>query len=297
MSGLREIRTRINSITSTQKITSAMKMVSAAKFHKSQETINRFKPYSKKVFEVLSQVIPSAPETELDKWFSPSQKLEKVALIVLTSNSSMCAGFNQNLLKHIVDVGPSIYKDIWDTNNLSLYCLGKKGSDFFSKRGFSVIYTDTDMVNKPLFSLSADLLDLLASKYINKELDAVYVAYNQFVNPAVQNPTITQFFPYSLPDLLKSVRTNPDLIFEPNKEYILEIVIPTALRTFFHEIVLENAIGEHGARMTAMHQATENASDLNKALKLQYNKARQASITKEILEIVSGAEALKVKDS
>jgi F-type H+-transporting ATPase subunit gamma len=295
MSGLREIRTRINSITSTQKITSAMKMVSAAKFHKAQETLSRFKPYSKKVLEVLAQIAPSASAEVLEKWFAKTLKRDRVVLVVLTSNSSMCAGFNQNLLKNIVEFGPSIFKNIWGNDNLSLYCLGKKGNDFFSKRGFNVVYSDVEIVNKPNFQSSAVLFEQLSNKFFSKEIDAVYVAYNEFVNPALQTPTIKQFLPFILPDNLASAKTNPDIIFEPNKDYILDLVIPTALKTFFHEMLLENSIGEHGARMTSMHQATENAMELNKALKLQYNKARQASITKEILEIVSGAEALKAK--
>lgn len=297
MSGLREIRTRINSITSTQKITSAMKMVSAAKFHKAQETISRFKPYSIKVLDVLAQIIPSASPEVLEKWFTKNQKLDRAALVVLTSNSSMCAGFNQNLLKNIVEFGPSIFKSLWCTNNLNLYCLGKKGNDFFSKRGFNIVYNDTEIVNKPNFKSSADLFVELSNKFFNKEIDAVFVAYNEFVNPALQTPTIKQILPFVMPEKLVSTSINQDKIFEPNKEYILDLVIPTALKTFFHEMLLENSIGEHGARMTAMHQATENAMELNKALKLQYNKARQASITKEILEIVSGAEALKAKKS
>jgi F-type H+-transporting ATPase subunit gamma len=272
-------------------------MVSAAKFHKAQETISRFKPYSIKVLDVLAQIIPSASPEVLEKWFTKNQKLDRAALVVLTSNSSMCAGFNQNLLKNIVEFGPSIFKSLWCTNNLNLYCLGKKGNDFFSKRGFNIVYNDTEIVNKPNFKSSADLFVELSNKFFNKEIDAVFVAYNEFVNPALQTPTIKQILPFVMPEKLVSTSINQDKIFEPNKEYILDLVIPTALKTFFHEMLLENSIGEHGARMTAMHQATENAMELNKALKLQYNKARQASITKEILEIVSGAEALKAKKS
>ena len=295
MAGLKEIRTRINSITSTQKITSAMKMVSAAKFHKANETLSRFKPYSRKVFEVLSQIIPSVPESELGGWFSPRDSHSKIALVVLTSNSSMCAGFNQNLLKKVLEEGPTLFKESWCTDKLELYCLGKGGGDFLSKRGFNIKLNDTLIVNKPKFDEAEAICKQLIERFLSKELDAVYVAYNQFVNPALQNPTITKFLPYTLPEKVKMSRTNPDLIFEPDKQKILDILIPSAIKTLFYELVLENAIGEHGARMTAMHQATENAVELNKALKLQYNKARQASITKEILEIVSGAEALKGK--
>ncbi len=297
MSGLKEIRTRITSITSTQKITSALKMVSAAKFHKAQETINRFKPYSKKVLDVLSQVIPSAPTDTLQKWFNEPKSLENVALVILTSNSSMCAGFNQNLIKKVMDEGPLLFKDIWCTNNLSIFCLGKKGNDFFSKRGFNVKLSNTQIISKPNYETSTAFSTILIEGYLKGDFDAVFVAYNEFKNTAVQEPTISRLLPYRFPEELKLTKTSSNLVFEPSQEYIMEILIPTALKTFFHEMVLENSIGEHGARMTAMHQATENAIELNKNLKLQYNKARQAAITKEILEIVSGAEALKAKSS
>lgn len=297
MSGLKEIRTRINSITSTQKITSALKMVSAAKFHKAQETINRFKPYSRKVLDVLSQVIPSASDDILEQWFNEPKTVNKIALVILSSNSSMCGGFNQNLFKKVMDEGPQLFKEEWGTNELHLFCLGKKGGDFFSKRGFNVILNDNHITNKPNYKDSTEILSGILTSYETKEYDAVYVAYNEFKNPAVQVSIVKRFLPYPLPDEIKHAKPNENVTFEPTKEYIMRVLIPAALKTFFFELILENAIGEHGARMTAMHQATENAIELNKNLKLQYNKARQAAITKEILEIVSGAEALTSKSS
>lgn len=295
MSGLKEIRTRINSITSTQKITSALKMVSAAKFHKAQETINRFKPYSRKVLDVLSQVVPSASEEILETWFNEPKSSNRIVLVVISSNSSMCAGFNQNLIKKVMDDGPQLFQDKWCTNNLHLVCLGKKGGDFFSKRGFNVVFKDNFLINKPNFKDSTEILSGIITGYLDKKYDAVYVAYNEFKNPAVQVPLIMRILPYPLPAEIMQSKTNENVVFEPTKDYIMKVLIPTALKTFFYEMVLENAIGEHGARMTAMHQATENAIELIKELKLHYNKARQAAITKEILEIVSGAEALKSK--
>ena len=226
MAGLKEIRTRINSITSTQKITSAMKMVSAAKFHKANETLNRFKPYSRKVFDVLSQIIPSVPESKIAEWFSPRVSHKKFALVVLTSNSSMCAGFNQNLLKKIMEDGPSLFQECWCTDNLEVFCLGKKGGDYLSKRGFNIMVNDNLIVNKPRFDEAEKICSSLIERFLSNDLDAVYVAYNQFVNPALQTPTITKFLPYTLPEEIKMVPTNPNLIFEPNKEDILEILIP-----------------------------------------------------------------------
>jgi F-type H+-transporting ATPase subunit gamma len=293
MAGLKEIRTRISSITSTQKITGAMKMVSAAKFHKAQETVFRFQNYSKKVTQVLAQVVLSAPKSEMNIWFSQPKTIKRAALVVVTSNSSMCAGFNQNLLKKVMEEGPTVLPEIWNTNNLDIYCLGKKGFDFFKKGGYNIVLSDTQIVNKPNYISSSGFCDEhLFENFSSQKYNVVFVAYNVFKNPALQEPTISQFLPFPLPE---GTKTNDfsDVIFEPNPVQIMQTLIPTALKTRFYEIILENSIGEHGARMTAMHQATENALELIKSLKLQYNKARQAAITKEILEIVSGAEALK----
>ncbi|MDX9848307.1 MAG: ATP synthase F1 subunit gamma [Tenuifilaceae bacterium] len=294
MSGLKEIRNRINSITSTQKITSAMKMVSAAKFHKAQDTFFRFKPYSEKVSEVLSQVSAGNTSAEVIKWFGKPKLPRKAALVIISSNSSMCAGFNLNLVKKVIDEGPTIFGDLWKTNNLKVFCLGKKGADALTKRGVSIGLIDTELAHRAKFNeISSFCEENLLNRFETGDYDVVYVAYNVFRNPALQEPTIRQFLPYSFAGQNSSLKHAHKIIFEPNKEYINEVLIPMALKTSFYEMVLENAIGEHGARMTAMHQATENALELTKALKLQYNKARQAAITKEILEIVSGAEALK----
>ncbi len=294
MLGLKEIRTRITSITSTQKITSAMKMVSAAKFHKAQETVLRYSVYSNKIFDILLQVAPTVNESDpqLSKWFVEPTELNKIALIVLTSNSSMCAGFNLNLGKKIIEEAPTLFGKAW-SDGVDIFCLGKKGGDYLTKQGFNVLEVNTEIVNTPNFADSSSFIDNLTQDYLSKKYDAVYVAYNEFKNPALQIPTLKRILPFSIPKSEKPKQVEPNLIFEPSKEYIMEVVIPTALKTLFHETLLENSVGEHGARMTAMHQATENANELNKALKLQYNKARQAAITKEILEIVSGAEALK----
>jgi F-type H+-transporting ATPase subunit gamma len=294
MSGLKEIRTRISSIASTQKITSAMKMVSAAKFHKAQEIFFRFRPYSNKVMELLSQMPITTEDTKISKWFAKPQSLKKVALVVVTSNSSMCAGFNHNLLKKVFEDGPKLFSDIWCSENISIFCFGKKGGDAMSKSGFNLALNDSVLAHAPKFESIAEFCqNHLIGPFENGEFDAVYIAYNVFKNPAQQEPTISQFLPFNLPLENIGVNSEENIIFEPEKDYIMGVLIPMAAKTFFYEILLENAIGEHGSRMTAMHQATENASEITKQLKLQYNKARQAAITKEILEIVSGAEALR----
>ncbi len=270
-----------------------MKMVSAAKFHKAQDVILRYSPYSKKIQNLLARIVPFAPEAVVEKWFTMPDITQKAALVVVTSNSSMCAGFNLNLLKFINEQGPKLFPELWGTNQLKLLCLGKKGADYLKKKGFEVSLIDTEVVNNPSFSLSASFSSMLIDQFNNKELDSVYVAYNYFKNPALQEPRIEPLLPFTQIDENSTINTPDNLIFEPDQEYILKVLIPLAIKTYFHTVILENSIGEHGARMTAMHQATENAIELKKELKLQYNKARQAAITKEILEIVSGAEALK----
>jgi F-type H+-transporting ATPase subunit gamma len=294
MSGLKEIRTRILSVTSTRKITSAMKMVSAAKFHKAQESIYRFEPYFYKTFEVLSQVLTKNKEPDTVKWFSAPESKKNVALIILTSNSSMCGGFNQNIIKKVMEEIPILLPDCPTKTNLTLFCLGKKGADFFQKRKYNLHSASSNLiVNKPTFNYTSPFASLIIEEFLNGTYDLVYVAYNMYKNPAVQIPTIAQFLPIVLPEEMQSSTENFRLVFEPSREHILKLIIPKAMKIFLHKLILENAAGEHGARMTAMHQATDNATELIKELKLQYNKARQSSITKEILEIVSGAEALK----
>ena len=273
-----------------------MKLVSAAKFHKAQESISRFSPYSNRILKLLSRIAPFAPDEIQKKWFSAPTELKKVGFVVITSNSSMCAGFNLNLLKHFLEEAPLIAGDLWGTEDVGIFCLGKKGGDFLKKReDLNVKIINSEVVNKPAFSCSADFCSLLMKQFEKNEFDAIYLVFNYFKNPAVQEPKITPILPFSPPEKDLSEVDPVELLFEPNKEYILDVLIPLGVKTMFHETILENALGEHGARMTAMHQATENAIELNKNLKLQYNKARQASITKEILEIVSGAEALKAK--
>ncbi len=295
MAGLKEIRTRISSIASTQKITSAMKMVSAAKFHKAQETFYRFKRYSNKVDEVMLQVASAANDPSVGKWFAKPTNAKSIALIIFSSNSSMCAGFNHNLTKKVLEDGPKLWGELWRSNNLKIFCIGKKGAELLTKKGIEPYFIDTELAQSPKFDDASKFCEnQVLDPFYNGDFDAVFVAYNEFRNPAVQEPSIKQYLPFAIPEeVLKESNDSDNLIFEPNKENILKAIIPMALKTSFYEFSLENAIGEHGARMTAMHQATENATELSKQLKFQYNKARQAAITKEILEIVSGAEALR----
>jgi F-type H+-transporting ATPase subunit gamma len=291
MSNLKEIRTRIQSVAATRKITSAMKMVSAAKFHKAQEVIARYKPYAKKTYDILNQIAQDQDDTSFIKWFRKVDRPHKAALVVITSNSSMCGGFNQNILKKVSEDLPRLLPELWGTNELEIYCLGKKGNDFFNRKGYNIKMFSSDIIDKPSYSKSAQLADLLSGLFINKEYDAVYVVYNIFKNPALQEPVIEKLLPISIEKSTNEI--SADFIYEPSKSQIAEVIIPKTVKVTLHRYILESSAGEHGARMTAMHQATDNATDIIQNLTLQYNKARQAAITKEILEIVSGAEALK----
>lgn len=294
MSNLKEIRTRIQSVAATRKITSAMKMVSAAKFHKAQETIFRYKPYANKTYEVLNQIMTEQTGNGLKQWYRSAETPQKIALVVLTSSSSMCGGFNQNLIKKVMDEGPKLFSEAWSTCNIDFYCIGKKGNDFFSKNGFKIQLEKNEIVERPNFSKTAPLADLLIGCFLSGDYDAVYVAYNQFRNPAVQVPTIEMILPLKTDKTTDAV-TGSDIIFEPGKLPIANLLVPKTIKITLHRFVLESSAGEHGARMTAMHQATDNATEIINKFTLQYNKARQAAITKEILEIVSGAEAQKGK--
>jgi F-type H+-transporting ATPase subunit gamma len=294
MSNLKEIRTRIQSVAATRKITSAMKMVSAAKFHKAQETIFRYKPYANKTYEVLNQIMAEQTGNGLTQWYRSAEVPQKIALVVLTSSSSMCGGFNQNLIKKVMDEGPKLFPDVWSSCNIDFYCLGKKGNDFFSKKGFKIQLEKNEIVDRPNFSKTASLADPLIGCFLSGDYDAVYVAYNQFRNPAVQVPTIEKIMPLKI-EKATVASAGSDIIFEPGKLPIANLLVPKTIKITLHRFVLESSAGEHGARMTAMHQATDNATEIINKLTLQYNKARQAAITKEILEIVSGAEAQKGK--
>ncbi|HCX99036.1 MAG TPA: hypothetical protein DG754_02755, partial [Bacteroidales bacterium] len=193
MIGLRDIRNRINSIASTQKITGAMKMISAAKFHKAHDSLFRYKTYSNKILDILHQVSPTINEDEpdLSKWFTKPSTLNSIALVVITSNSSLCGAFNQNLIKKIVEETPPEFGENW-REITEFYCLGKKGDDFFRKKGYNVISKNTDIANNPDYKSSSEFVQMLIKQYLEQKYDAVYVAFNEFKNPAVQTPIIKQ---------------------------------------------------------------------------------------------------------
>ncbi|MGV6860562.1 MAG: ATP synthase F1 subunit gamma [Putridiphycobacter sp.] len=290
MANLKEIRNRIASVSSTMQITSAMKMVSAAKLKRAQDAITQMRPYAEKLQEILSNL--SATLDTSENTFSQERKVENVLIIVVTSNRGLCGGFNNYVIKEALRLANHEYNG----KSVSVLPMGKKASDAFKKTEFNVkgsfLPSHTEEIWNDLnFSNSNAMAEKIMDAYANGYIDKVVVVYNKFKNVATQVVTTEQFLPIAESDSTEATPAG-DYIFEPSKKEIVTELIPKSLKTQFYKFLLESHAGEHGARMTAMHKATDNATELNKALKLEYNKARQAAITNEILEIVGGAEAL-----
>ncbi|MFV0186417.1 ATP synthase F1 subunit gamma [Empedobacter falsenii] len=288
MANLKDIRTRITSVGSTMQITSAMKLVSAAKLKRATDSIVQLRPYADKLRELL-QNVSSTLEAEVGGALTEEREVNKVLLVVINSNRGLCGGYNSSIIKKVnaLLVGELAGKEI------ELLTIGKKANDTFSKT--QTIYKNASSIWDNLnFADVAEIADDLVAKFEEGQYDQIRIIYNQFQNAAVQIVQDEQFLPVVLEK--KEDETNNtaelDYIFNPSKEEILRDLIPQTLKTQLFKAVLDANASEHGARMTAMHKATDNASELQKSLKIQYNKARQAAITNEILEIVGGAEAL-----
>jgi F-type H+-transporting ATPase subunit gamma len=284
MANLKEIRNRIASIGSTMQITSAMKMVSAAKLKKAQDAITQMRPYAEKLTELL-QSLSASLEGEVGGVYSQQKEVSKVLIVVITSNRGLCGGFNSSVIKatakHI--------EDNFNGKEVALLTIGKKGFDILSK-SFKVIEKDNEIFDDLTFDNVAIIAEKIMSLFAEGRFDKVELVYNHFKNAATQITTIEQFLP--IEPVKGTVKVNTDYIFEPSKAEIVLELIPKSLKTQLYKAIRDSFASEHGARMTAMHKATDNATELRNDLKLTYNKARQAAITNEILEIVGGAEAL-----
>lgn len=289
MPSLKEIRNRIQSVGSTMQITSAMKMVSAAKLKRAQDAITQMRPYSNKLQEILSNL--SATLDLSENAYSEAREVKKTLVVGITSNRGLCGGFNNNIIKRVNHLVNEELKG----QEVSVLCLGKKIRDTY-KRSDAYYINDVlapveDIFNQLSFDNVAIIAADLMERFKKKEFDRVIVVYNQFVNAASQNVMTEQLLPI-VPTVQEDQSSTGDYIFEPSKSEIVEQLIPKSLKIQLFKAILDSNAAEHGARMTAMHKATDNAKDLQKSLKLSYNKARQAAITNEILEIVGGAEAL-----
>jgi F-type H+-transporting ATPase subunit gamma len=293
MANLKAIRIRITSFKSTRQITSAMKMVSAAKLRKAQDKIVRLRPYASKLHELLIDLSLSLSESEVENVYGRVSLPEKVLIIVITSNRGLCGAFNTNVINETRRVISEKYADQLRKGNLKLLTIGKKGFDYFKRQKVNMLPEQNNLYNELTFENVSRVAEGLMSSFELLEFDRVELIYNQFKNAAVQNLTNEVFLPVeTIPSGVN--KTIPaDYIYEPDKEEIIQELIPKSLKIQFYKAVLDSFVAEHGARMTAMHKATDNATDLIRDLTLQYNKARQATITNQILEVVSGAEALR----
>lgn len=291
MSNLKEIRTRVASVKSTKQITSAMKMVSAAKLKKAQDAVINLRPYAGKLHQLLFHINQSV-EQEGESIYSRNAIPNKILIVAITSNKGLCGAFNANILKQVSSLINENYIGEVKKGNVSVFSIGRKGTEFFSSKGFKILGFNNDIFDDLSFKNALPIIEGIMQKYVEKEFDKVILVYNQFKNASVQILTSDQYLPIELPKDIDS-EENFDYTFEPTKEYIVKELIPKSLKIQFYEALLESVAAEHGARMTAMHKATDNATALIKELQLSYNKARQAAITNEILEIVGGAEALK----
>ena len=290
MGSLKEIRIRIASVESTQKITGAMKMVSAAKLRRAQTAIINLKPYSNKLNEILKDLSEAAENIDEMPLFE-DRKPEKVVLVVITSNRGLCGSFNTNVVKEVLRVIEEKYSEQAKNGNVRLICLGKKGKEQLSK-SFEVLQYNEALLETPAFSEIATMAQFLMDGFVNNSIDKVEIVYNQFVNAATQRLVVEPFLPIgNLNEKMQDAQPR-DYIFEPSKREILEELIPKILKLQLYKTLIDSIASEHGARMTAMQKATDNAIEILKDLKLKYNNARQSAITNELIEIVSGANAL-----
>jgi F-type H+-transporting ATPase subunit gamma len=284
MANLKEIRNRISSVSSTMQITSAMKMVSAAKLKKAQDAITAMRPYANKLTELL-QSLSATLDGDTGNKFANQREVNKVLIVAINSNRGLCGGFNSNIIKE----STRLAKEVYANQDVSFVVIGKKANDILSKN-FSVISNNSKVFDDLTFNNVAETAQMLMDKFELGEFDKIELVYNKFKNAATQIIMTEQFLPIVPAEGDQTI--NLDYIFEPSKIEIVETLIPKSLKTQLYKAVRDSFASEHGARMTAMHKATDNATELRDELLLTYNKARQAAITNEILEIVGGAEAL-----
>jgi len=289
MPSLKEVRTRIASVNSTQQITSAMKMVAASKLRRAQMAIVNMRPYAEKLNEILQNVTASLDDGE-GNVFGDVRAVKRGLIVVITSNRGLCGAFNANVIKK----SRLLLENEFANTNVDVITIGKKATDFFKKDEYNHIASYDDFFTNLNFEQVSPLASELLQKFADKEYDKIYVVYNQFKNAATQLTVAEQLLPVIAPEGDKNVtKTNTNYLFDPSQDAIVQSLLPSILKTQFYKALLDSFASEHGARMTAMQQATDNAQEMLRDLKLTYNKARQAAITGEILEIVGGAEALK----
>ncbi len=291
MASLKEVKSRILSVTSTQQITKAMKMVAAAKLRKAQDNIIQMRPYAKKLLEILHNV-SAGNDGDVQNLYADNRNLDKVLLVVITSDKGLCGPFNSNVFKATLQLIREKYNEVQAAGNLTIMPIGKRSLDFFKKGKFQVVEEYALLFSSMNFTSVREAAEYAMSHFVEGDFDRVDLVYNEFKNVATQILRTEQFLPIETVETESEEVSATDYIYEPSKTEIVEDLIPKSLKIQFYKALLESNAAEHGARMTAMDKATENAGELLKELKLTYNRTRQAAITKEILEIVAGAEAL-----
>jgi F-type H+-transporting ATPase subunit gamma len=284
MANLKELRSRITSVSSTMQITSAMKMVSAAKLSKAQDAITAMRPYSEKLSELL-QSLSATLDSDQSSKYSEQREVNNVLIVSISSNRGLAGAFNSNIVK----ASKYVVNRDYENKNVEFFTIGKKANDIL-KKTHKIFRNETEIYDDLSFESAEAVAQDLMKLFVEGKYDKIVLVYNQFVNAATQKVQVEQFLP--IVPVEKDENVTLDYIFEPSKEEIVLELIPKSLKMQVYKALRDSFASEHGARMTAMHKATDNATELRDSLKLSYNKARQASITNEILEIVGGAEAL-----
>lgn len=288
MANLKEVKERINSVVSTQQITKAMKMVSAAKLRRAQDKIVQMRPYSQKLTQILNNV-SAASDGAADIVFAEKREVKKVLIVPVTSDKGLCGAFNSNITKAV----NLAIAEQFSGKDITILPIGKKAFEAFKKREFNMVSDYYQVFHDLTFDNVRNAAEYAMNAFIAGEFDQVVLVFNEFKNVATQEVQVEQFLPMAKEDSAEEKTSEADYLLEPSRKYIVEELVPTSLKIQFYKAVLESNASEHGARMTAMDKATENAGELLKELRLMYNRTRQAAITNEILEIVSGANALE----
>lgn len=291
MATLRDIKRRIVGVKNTQQITRAMKMIAAARLRRAQENIINARPYSRSIAEVLTHLLNI--EKNSNNPLFTERKVENAAVVIITSDRGLCGSFNMNVIRSAEEFIRKDLSELYSNGKVQVYCAGKKGDDYFTKRNFNVVGSYPGIFSRLKFEFASGLVKELTQKYLSGNIDIVYLVYNEFKSIIQQKTVVEQMLP------IKPFKENfdedesTDFIYEPDKIGIINSLLPKHLNSLMWKALLESYAAELGARMTAMDMATENAKELIRSLQLKYNKERQASITREIIEIVSGANALK----
>lgn len=296
MANLKEVRIRIGSVNTTMQITKAMKLVSASKLKRAQDRITQMRPYSEKLNYILGNVMDALKGTEVSVALNQERTQKNVLIVLITSDKGLCGGFNSNLIKTTNRLLNGTYAEQRKAGNVTLMTVGKKGFDAFKK--FTDLNINTDYIHLFAglnFEASQKVSTAITADFLSAKYDVVELVYAKFVNAATQQFMTERFLPVAKTEVAANTKTVSDYIFQPDKQALLEELGPKILNTQFFKALLDSNASEHGARMVAMEAATNNANELLRALKIQYNRERQAAITKEILEIVGGAAALEEK--